>query len=159
MSGTRSAAARSRPESFEEVGVFHGRPVVPGTTAAEALVSPEPVSGWGGIDPTTGTIIEARHPLQGHCFTGTVLVFPSAKGSSGWSGFFQATRLLGTAPAALVFNTLSTKAVLGAVVTRVPTVAEIGQEALDTLRSGDHLEVNGTEGYIRVLRPTDLQAH
>ena len=49
-------------------------------------------------------------------FTGKVLVFPGAKGSSGWSGFFQSTRLMGTAPAAFVFDVVTTKAVLGAIV-------------------------------------------
>ena len=79
---------------------LHGRTVVPGYAEGEALVSPEPISGWGGIDPAAGRIIEPRHALNGVGFTGKVLVFPSAKGSSGWSSFFQSTRLLGTAPAA-----------------------------------------------------------
>ena len=96
---------------------LHGRTVVPGYAEGEALVSPEPVSGWGGIDPATGRIIEPRHALHGVAFTGKVLVFPSAKGSSGWSGFFQSTRLLGTAPVAMVITRISTKSALGAVVT------------------------------------------
>ena len=77
---------------------LHGRTVVPGYAEGEALVTREPISGWGGIDPAQRRIIESRHELNGLCFTGKVLVFPSAKGSSGWSLFFQATRLLGTAP-------------------------------------------------------------
>jgi predicted aconitase with swiveling domain len=31
-----------------------GRTVVPGIVAGEALVSHEPISGWGGIDPARG---------------------------------------------------------------------------------------------------------
>jgi predicted aconitase with swiveling domain len=62
---------------------LHGRTVVPGYAEGEALVSPEPISGWGGIDPAAGRIIEPRHVLNGVAFTGKVLVFPSAKGSSG----------------------------------------------------------------------------
>ena len=31
--------------------VLRGRKVVPGTVEGEALVSHEPISGWGGIDP------------------------------------------------------------------------------------------------------------
>lgn len=130
---------------------FSGRSVVPGIVIAEALVSSEPISGWGGIDPVRGTVIETRHELQDVCFTDKVLIFPSAKGSSGWSGFFQSTRLLGTSPAALVFNTLSTKAVLGAVVTRVPTVAELDCDPVAAIRSGDTVEVNGDLGTLRVV--------
>ena len=52
---------------------LHGRTVVPGYAEGEALVSPEPISGWGGIDPATGTIIEPRHALHGVSFAGKVL--------------------------------------------------------------------------------------
>ena len=100
--------------------ILHGRTVVPGVVEGEALVSHEPISGWGGIDPARGVIIERRHELFEVCFTGKILVFPSAKGSSGWSGFFQTTRLSGTAPIGMVIGRISAKSALGAVVTRVP---------------------------------------
>lgn len=133
--------------------VLRGRGIVPGVVRAEALVSPETISGWGGIDPAQGTIIERRHPLCGECFTGKVLVFPGAKGSSGWSGFFQSTRLLGTAPAAMVFTTVTTKAVLGAVVTRVPTVSELDQDPVQVIRTGDIVEVNANDGTVTIIAP------
>jgi predicted aconitase with swiveling domain len=95
---------------------LHGRTVVPGYVEGEALVSPEPISGWGGIDPAAGRIIESRHVLNGQTFSGRILVFPSAKGSSGWAGFFQSTRLLGTAPLAMLITRISTKSALGRVV-------------------------------------------
>ncbi len=66
--------------------ILRGRTVVPGAVEGEALVSHEPISGWGGIDPARGVIIERRHELYGVCFTGKILVFPSAKGSSGGPG-------------------------------------------------------------------------
>ena len=109
---------------------IRGRAVVPGTVEGEALVSHEPISGWGGIDPARGVIIEPRHELFGQCFTGKILVFPSAKGSSGWSGFFQSTRLLGTAPIGMIFARVSTKSALGAVVTRVPSVTDLDARPL-----------------------------
>jgi predicted aconitase with swiveling domain len=99
----------------------------------------------------TGTIIEPRHELFGVCFTGKVLVFPGAKGSSGWSGFFQSTRLMGTAPAAMVFDVVTTKAVLGAIVTRVPTVVEASPRPLDVIRTGDRVRVDGDTGVVTVL--------
>lgn len=132
--------------------VLRGRGVVPGKIRGEALVSPETISGWGGIDPATGTIIERRHSLCGVSFAGKVLVFPGAKGSSGWSGFFQSTRLLGTAPAAMVFTKMTTKAVLGAVVTRVPTVSELDQDPVQIIRTGDLVEVDADSGTVTILQ-------
>lgn len=130
---------------------LQGRGIVGGVVEAEALVTREPISGFGGIDVATGTVIEPRHELFGVCFTGKVLVFPGAKGSSGWSGFFQSTRLMGTAPAAMVFNVLTTKAVLGAIVTRVPTVVEASPDPVETIRTGDLVRVDGETGLVTVL--------
>ena len=127
-----------------------GRGIVPGVVTGEALVSHETISGWGGIDPATGTIIERRHELCGVCFTGKVLVFPGAKGSSGWSGFFQSTRLLGTAPLAMVFTKVSTKSALGAVVTRVPAVTDFDQDPVEVIRTGDLVTVDGDRGIVIV---------
>jgi predicted aconitase with swiveling domain len=134
---------------------LRGRGIVPGFAEGEALVSHETISGWGGIDPATGTIIERRHELFGVCFTGKVLVFPGAKGSSGWSGFFQSTRLLGTAPLAMVFTTLSTKSALGAVVTRVPTVTELDADPVAVIRTGDWVVVDADQGLVTVKSAAD----
>ena len=145
-------------EPAETIGTvleLRGRGIVPGVTEAEALVTRDPISGFGGIDVATGTVIEPRHELFGVCFTGKVLVFPGAKGSSGWSGFFQSTRLMGTAPAAMVFNVVTTKAVLGAIVTRIPTVVEATPNPLDVIRTGDLLRVDGDTGVVTVLRRSD----
>jgi uncharacterized protein len=129
-----------------------GRGIVPGRAEGEALVSHETISGWGGIDPATGTIIERRHELHSVSFAGKVLVFPGAKGSSGWSGFFQSTRLLGTAPLAMVFTTLSTKSALGAVVTRVPTVTELDRDPVEVIRTGDWVIVDADRGLVTIKR-------
>jgi len=130
---------------------FSGRGIVEGVAEGEALVSPQTISGFGGIDPATGTIIEPRHALFGVSFAGKVLVFPGAKGSSGWAGFFQSTRLLGTAPLAMVFNVITTKAVLGAIVTRVPTVAECDPDPVEGIRTGDVVRVDGGRGVVEIL--------
>jgi uncharacterized protein len=130
--------------------ILRGRPVVPGVAAGTALVSREPISGWGGIDPLLGTVIERRHCLYGVCFTGKVLVFSSAKGSSGWAGFFQATRLNGTAPLAMVITRISAKSALGAVVTRVPTLTELDDDPVELIRTGDYVRVDADLGQLEV---------
>jgi len=79
--------------------ILRGRCVVPGVSEGEALVTDQHISGWGGIDSRTGTIVETRHALRGISFAGKVLVFPGAKGSSGWSNAFHLTRTFGVAPA------------------------------------------------------------
>ena len=130
--------------------VLRGRGIVPGRAEGEALVSHETISGWGGIDPEKGVITERRHELFGQSFAGRILVFPGAKGSSGWSGFFQATRLTGTAPLGMVFNTMSTKVALGAVVTRVPAVTALDRDPLEVIRTGDWVRIDADNGIVEV---------
>lgn len=134
---------------------LRGRGIVPGVVEGPALVTTEAISGFGGIDPARGVVIEPRHELVGQCFTDRVLIFPGAKGSSGWSGFFQNTRLLGTAPLAMVFNIMTTKAVLGAIVTRVPTVAECDGDPTRLIATGDIVRVDGNTGEVTVVATAD----
>jgi predicted aconitase with swiveling domain len=136
--------------------ILRGRKVVPGVAEGEALVSHETISGWGGIDPSKGVIIEPRHELHGVSFAGKVLVFPGAKGSSGWSGFFQTTRLNGCAPLAMVFNAMTTKVALGAVVTRVPTITALDQDPTEVIKTGDWVRVDADNGLVEI-KPGDQQ--
>ena len=102
-----------------------GRKVVGGVFEGEALVTRDRISGWGGIDPRSGTVIETRHELKGISFAGKVLVFPGAKGSSGWSSQFHIARLAGMAPGAMLFNEMTAKMALGAVVVHAPALSLI----------------------------------
>ena len=132
--------------------VLRGRKVVGGVTEGEALVTREPISGWGGVDPMQGMIIETRHELRGQIFKDKVLVFPGAKGSSGWSVAFHTARLAGTAPKALVFNEMTTKVALGAVVMRVPSVTGLDRDPLDVIETGDWVRVDGDAGTVEVRK-------
>lgn len=132
--------------------VLTGRKVVGGVAEAEALVTHETISGWGGINAMTGTIIESRHELRGVSFAGKVLVFPGAKGSSGWSAMFHTARLAGKAPAAMLFNIMTTKAALGAVVMRIPTVTDFDRDPLDLIETGDRVRVDGDRGLVEIWK-------
>jgi predicted aconitase with swiveling domain len=132
--------------------VLRGRKVVGGVAEGEALVTRETISGWGGVNALQGTVIETRHELRGVSFKDKVLVFPGAKGSSGWSVVFHTARLAGTAPKALVFNEMTTKVALGAVVMRVPAVTDLDRDPLDVIETGDWVVVNGDAGTVEVRK-------
>jgi predicted aconitase with swiveling domain len=132
--------------------VIRGRCVVPGVAEGEALVTNEPISGWGGVDPRTCTVVETRHELRGQSFAGKVLVFPGAKGSSGWSAQFHVARVMGTAPAAWLFNVMSTKVALGTVVSHAPAMTDFDRDPLTLIRSGDWVRVDADAGLVTVTR-------
>lgn len=135
-----------------ETIVIRGRKVVPGVAEGEALVTNEPISGWGGVDPRTGTVVETRHELRGQSFAGKVLVFPGAKGSSGWSAQFHLARVMGTAPAAWLFNQMTTKVALGAVVSHAPAMTDFDIDPLSVIRTGDWVRVDADQGIVTVTR-------
>ena len=88
----------------------------------------------------------------GERFAGKVLVFPGAKGSSGWSAQFHLTRLLGTAPAAMLFNQMTTKIALGAVVTHAPAVTDFDTDPLTVIETGDWVKVDADKGIVEVTK-------
>lgn len=132
--------------------VLRGRGVAGGCVQGEALVTNQTISGWGGIDPMTGIIIETHHELRGVSFKDKVLVFPGAKGSSGWSNAFHMTRLTKCAPKAMVFTIMNTKIALGAVVLHVPAVTELDQDPLTLIRTGDWVTVDGERGIVEIIK-------
>ena len=147
---TKAAGAVLARESITIT--LRGRKVVGGYAEGEALVTRGTISGWGGINPMTGTIIETRHELRGQSFKDKILVFPGAKGSSGWSAAFHVTRITGTAPKALVFNEMTTKIALGAVVMRIPSVTDLDRDPLEVIETGDWVKVDGDRGIVEIHR-------
>jgi predicted aconitase with swiveling domain len=132
--------------------VIHGRKVVGGVAEGEALVTRETISGWGGIHALTGTVIESRHELKGVSFTGKVLVFPGAKGSSGWSNAFHMAKLAGKGPVAMLFTVMTTKIALGAVVMRIPTLTDLDRDPFDLIQTGDWVQVDADAGCVRIWK-------
>ncbi|MBU6444215.1 MAG: DUF126 domain-containing protein [Alphaproteobacteria bacterium] len=136
----------------EKIILLRGRKVVGGRAEGEALVTHDTISGWGGIDPMTGTVIETRHELRGQSFKDKILVFPGAKGSSGWSAMFHTARLAKTAPKAMLFTTMTTKVALGAVVVHAPAVTDFDQDPLAVIETGDWVKVDGDTGLVEVTK-------
>lgn len=134
-----------------------GRPVVDGVAEGEALVTRDTISGFGGIDNATGEITEVRHELRGQSFAGKVLVFPGAKGSSGWASHFQTARLNGVAPIAMIFKHTTTKMALGAVIVRAPAVTELDQDPIEVIKTGDWVKVDGNTGVVEITPKAQRQ--
>ncbi len=92
---------------------------------------------------------------SGQSFKGKILVFPGAKGSSGWSVNFHTARLAGVAPKALIFKDMTTKIALGAVVMHAPAVTDLDQDPLEVIASGDWIKVDADKGIVEVTKEKD----
>jgi len=131
--------------------IIKGRKIVGGEAEGTALVSRDPVSFYGGVDPVTGIVTEKGHAVEGECITGRVFVFPTGKGSTVGSYVIYRMMKLGTAPAAIV--NLETEAILatGCVISGIPLVDKIGGDAFSALEPGMLLRVDADEGKVEIV--------
>jgi len=113
-----------------------------GHAEGEALVSPEPIGFLGGVDPDTGVVIEAGHPLEGQCVAGRVLVFPTGKGSTVGSYTLYRLARNGLAPAAIVNAEADPVVAVGAIIAEIPMVDQVD---VSCIRTGDWVQVRDQE--------------
>jgi hypothetical protein len=130
-----------------KVLIIKGRVIKAGKASGEAIVSPEPISFFGGVDPETGEVIEKGHPLEGQKIAGKILVFPTGKGSTVGSYTLYRLKQNGLAPAAIINSRADPVVAVGAIMADIPMVDLVPCEEIST---GDFVEVEGDE--IRVWK-------
>ena len=93
--------------------LLEGRPV-----RAEAMALTAPISFWGGVNPKTGEIADARHPEYGQGISGRAVLIPATVGSSSAAAILLELVHAGLAPAALVLHEPDAILLLGLIVAR-----------------------------------------
>ena len=86
------------------IEAYAGRSVVPGAADGELLHADVGLSFMGGVDSSTGRVIDTHHPLHGQSVDGKVLALPSGRGSCSGSATLFELLVNGHAPAALIFR-------------------------------------------------------
>jgi len=119
-----------------------------GKGAGEALLSTEPISFLGGIDPKTGDVIEKGHPLEGKNIAGKVLVFPNGKGSTVGSYVMLQLAKNGKAPAAIINSSAEPIIAVGAIISGIPMVDKPEKEIQKLAKDGQRIEVDGDRGIV-----------
>ena len=85
---------------------------------AEAMALTAPISFWGGVNPKTGEIADPRHPENGQCISGRVLLIPATVGSSSAAAVLLELVHAQLAPAAIVLHEPDAILLLGLIVAR-----------------------------------------
>jgi predicted aconitase with swiveling domain len=122
------------------------RVVRAGAAEGEALVSTEPIGFLGGVDPETGVVIEAGHPLENQCIAGRVLVFPTGKGSTVGSYTLYRLARAGLAPAAIVNAEADPVVAVGAIIADIPMVDQVD---IARIHTGDRVRVRDGEVLVK----------
>ena len=126
-----------------------GRKIVEGYAEGEAIVTSQPLSFMGSVNPKTGFIIEQGHELEGQCLKGKIFVFPYSKGSTGGSYMLYDVVKNGTGPLGIINSDAEVVCVIGAIVADLPMVDKVD---LDQIASGDYIRMNATDGIIEVTK-------
>jgi len=116
-----------------------GRLIKAGHAAGVALVSPAPIGFLGGVDPDSGLVVEAGHPLLGQSVAGRILVFPTGKGSTVGSYTLYRLAKNGNAPAGIICAESEPIVAVGAIIAGIPMVDRI---PLDAIATGDWITID-----------------
>jgi predicted aconitase with swiveling domain len=124
-----------------------GRKIYKGMAEAEAIVTKDGISFYGGVDPDSGKVVEVGHELEGQSVTGKVLVFPTGKGSTVGSYTMYRMKKNNTAPAAIINKQIDTIIAVGCIISEIPCVDKID---ITNIKTGQIVSVNGSEGIVEV---------
>ncbi len=133
------------------MGTVQGSVILAGSGAGPLVVLAKPISLWGGVEPSTGRIIDPRHPDHGKDISGSVLVLRATIGSSSSSAIMLELLRQGHAPAAVVLGRVDAILTLGIIVARemgypaIPVIA-LAAEDLARLPSQGWATVSGDGG-------------
>ena len=115
-----------------------GRIISRGMVEGEALVTNQPISFYGGVDPDKGVIVEKGHELEGKEIKGRILVFPNGKGSTVGSYTLYRLKKNAVAPAGMINKECETVVAVGAIISEIPCVDKID---ISKIKTGDTVRV------------------
>jgi len=126
---------------------LEGRKIYKGIAEAEAIVTKDGISFYGGVDPDTGIVVEVGHDLEGQSITGKILVFSTGKGSTVGSYTMYRMKKNNMAPAAIVNESIDTIIAVGCIISEIPCVDKID---INRIKTGQIVIVNGSKGTVEV---------
>ncbi|MDL2246304.1 DUF126 domain-containing protein [Methanobrevibacter sp. OttesenSCG-928-K11] len=125
------------------------RKISKGKAKGELIVSSEPLSFLGGVDPKTGTIIDPNHELNGTIVKDKILFIPEGKGSTVGSYVIFQMKKNNTAPNAIICLNAEPIIATGAIMSDIPMV-DSPNDSTDLI-NGIEVEVDGDNGTITIL--------
>lgn len=130
--------------------ILKGHKVARGKVTGTALVSHEPISFLGGVNPKTGAIVEKNHELEGISISGKVLVFPIGKASSVGSYRLYEMMRHKTAPAGIINLRAEPVIAMGAIISGIPMIDRLDKDPLELIKTGDHVELDADQGIVKI---------
>jgi hypothetical protein len=125
------------------------RNIAKGKGKGELIVSSEPISFLGGVNPDNGVVIDHNHELNGQSIKDKVLFIPGGKGSTVGSYVIFQMMKNNTAPKAIICLNAEPIIATGAIMSDIPMVDSPSDT--ENLVNGALVEVDGDNGTITIL--------
>lgn len=122
-----------------------------GRAEGVALVTSQPISFLGSVDPKTGVVVEKGHELAGTSIKGKVLVFPSGKGSTVGSYVIYQLKKNGASPSAMINIKTEPIVAVGAIISEIPLVDRVEKDPVTTIKTGDKVLVDAIIGSVEII--------
>ena len=132
--------------------VMKCRKVVSGVAEGEAVVTREPISFLGGVNPDKGMVVERGHEAEGQVITGKIFVFPHGKGSTAGPYIIYAMSKRKTAPNGMINVQAEPIIASGAAIANIPLVDRLDQNPLEVIRTGDYVRIDADRGIVEVTK-------
>jgi predicted aconitase with swiveling domain len=132
--------------------MLRGRKVIGGSAEGEAVVTKEPVSFLGGVNPDKGVVVERGHELEGQSITGKIFVFPHGKGSTAGPYIIYAMAKRKTGPVAMINVEAEPIIAVGAAMGNIPLVDRLDKNPLEAIATGDHVRIDGDQGIVEITK-------
>lgn len=129
--------------------VIKCRTISKGEAIGELIVSTEPLSFLGGVNPNTGEVIDPNHELKGKFINDKILFIPGGKGSTVGSYVIFQMKKNNVAPSAIICLNAEPIIATGAIMSDIPMVDS--PESTDGLTSGAKVAVNSEKCEITLL--------
>jgi predicted aconitase with swiveling domain len=128
-----------------------GRTISRGAATGKILLTQDPISFLGNVNPKTGMVVDPDHELYGKSIKDAVLVFPHGKGSTVGSYVIYQLKKNNAAPAAIINLECEPIVAVGAIISEIPLIDKLEKDPYSFLKDGDTVCVNGSDGFIVVL--------
>ena len=125
------------------------RNIAKGKGKGELIVSSEPISFLGGVNPENGEVIDPNHELKGQSIKDKVLFIPGGKGSTVGSYVIFQMMKNDSAPKAIICLNAEPIIATGAIMSDIPMVDSPSRT--EELTNGTLVEVDGDNGTITIL--------
>ncbi len=126
------------------------RMISKGKDSGEAIVTKDPISFLGGVDPNTGIVIDKNHELYNQCISDKILVIPSGKGSTVGSYVIYQMAKNNTAPRAIICQNAEPIIAIGAIISKIPMVDNPELDIISTIKTDSQVTVDADNTLITI---------